>query len=168
MYYYRIFPPEKPVFCHKTESFFSVRLFFRAPWLHNSPAGRGSSRPISQLPPRRVAAAAAAACRAPRAPGHTEGSVKTVSRPHVVKEVVLVHFNGEFGHFLAKQLENNSLGIRTSVVTVCDQNRGPWSSQGFDICTDRRRCPSSFPLNDVYIQSWGILYIKCNMVENLK
>lgn len=100
--------------------------------------------------------------------GHTDGSVKTVSRPHVVKEVVLVHFNGEFGHFLAKQLENNSLGIRTSVVTVCDQNRGPWSSQGFDICTDRRRCPSSFPLDHVYLQSWGVLYIKCNMVKNLK
>lgn len=87
-----------------------------------SPAGRGSSCPSTQLVPRRAAVAAAAACWAPgaRAPRHTEGSVKTASHPHAVKEVVLVHFNGEFCHFLAKQLENNSVGISTSAVTVCD------------------------------------------------
>lgn len=86
----------------------------------------------------RVAAAATAACWAP---GDTDGSVKTESHPHTVKEVVLVHFNSEFCHFLAKQLENNSAGISSSVVAVCDQNRECWSSRGFDICTDRRLCP---------------------------
>lgn len=117
------------------------------------PVSRGSSILSIQLLPRRVAVAAGAACWAPsvQAPGHTEGSVTTVSCPRAVKEMVHMHFNGEFYHFLAKQLENNSLCISTSVVTVCDQNRGSWrrswSSQGFDIYTDRHRAPPSSVLS---------------------
>ena len=162
-----LFPQKNPCSVARQKAFFCAAIL-PSTMATYCPAGRGSSRPSTQLLPRRVAVAAAAAAHwAPgaRAPRHTEGSVKTVSHPHAVKEVVLMHFNGEFCRFLAKQLENNSVGISTSVVTVCDQNRGSWSSQGFDICTDRRPCPSSFPLHNVYIQSLGILYIKCNMVN---
>lgn len=75
-----------------------------------------------------MAVAAGAACWAPsaHAPGHGEGSVITVSCPRAVKETIHMHLNGEFYHFLAKQLENNSVSISTSVVTVCDQKRGSW------------------------------------------
>lgn len=60
------------------------------------PVSRGSSSLSIQLLPRRVAVAAGAACWAPsaQAPGHTEGSVTTVSCPHALKEMVHLHFNG--------------------------------------------------------------------------
>lgn len=166
LYYYRIFPPEIPIFYSKAESSFLCSYSSKHHG-HILSVGRGSSRPSTQLLLRRVAVAAAAACWAPgaRAQRYTEGSIKTASCPQMVKEVVLVHFNSKFCHFPAKQLEKNSVGTNTSVVAVCDQNKGSWSSQGFDIGADGRPCPSSFPLNNVYIESLGILYIKCNVVN---
>ena len=136
-----LFPSKKSTFCSQTASHSSSRT------AAYRPTGRGSSRPGTRLVLRGVAAAAATAAArwAPgtRAPGHTEGSASGVSCPHAVKGGVLVHFNGTFCHSLAKQLENSSAGICASVVTLCDQNRGSWSSQGFDICTDRCPCPPS-------------------------
>lgn len=79
------------MFCVITSSVARQKAFFCAALLPSTAAtcsreGRGSSRPSTQLLPRRVTVAAAAARWAlgAQALGHTEGSVKTVS--HAVKK----------------------------------------------------------------------------------
>lgn len=83
------------------------------------------------------------------------GTATTTSPPLVVKEVVLAHFSVEFCHFFAKELENNSAGISTWVVTFCDTS------------TASNMCSSASPLKCVYIQSLGLLYINFNMTNKL-
>lgn len=83
------------------------------------------------------------------------GTAATTSPPLVVKEVVLARFSVEFCHFLAKELENNSAGISTRVVTFCDTS------------TASHMRSSAFPLKRVYIQSLGLLYINFNVTNEL-
>lgn len=117
-----------------------------------------------QLLPRRVAVAAGAVCWAPstQALGHREGSVTTVSCSHAVKVMIHMHLNGEFYHFLAKQLENNSVSIGTSVVTVCDQRGDPRAHR---VLTSTLTDTVPLFLSSCLHTKPGILYIKCNTVN---
>lgn len=94
------------MFCSKTEIVSLSAAILLSTMATYFPVSRGSSSLSIQLLPRKVAAAAGAACWAP---GHTGGSVIAVSCPHAVKEMIHMYLNGEFYHFLDKQLENNSV-----------------------------------------------------------
>lgn len=139
------FLPEKSMFHSKTEIVSLSAAILPSTMATYSPVSRGSSSLSIQLLPRRVAVAAGAAYWVPsaQAPGHTGGSVIAALRPHAVKEMIHVHLNGEFYHFLDKQLENNSVSSVLQWLLCVIKRRDPGAHKGFEIYTDRHRAPSS-------------------------
>lgn len=127
------------------------------------PVCRGSSSLSIQLLPRRVALAAGAVRWAPSAQalGHTEGSVTTVPCPHAKKWFMSIS-RANSTTFLPNSLKTTLLAsVLWWLLSVI--KRG--DSGAHRALTSTMTNTVLLFLPSVYIQSLGILHIKCNMVN---